>query len=1013
MVTRIDKAGVVSSGSTIERTLADRFSEVINVKDYGAKGDGVTDDTAAIQEAVDKGGRIFIPAGRYMLGTDELNDPSDPDSGFKYIGIIYVWDSNTIIEGEAGTVLLTRESNAFYVRGTETEVEADPWAGTALKPLDNGLGPDYSSGDTNYEIADDHDFVVGDFVWLMSSRNAFNPAQTATTEDWILGNGTSGASILHFGEIIRVKTVPTTTTFSTYSPPIFQSINYPADGNQIPPSWLVLDEEDNPVVPLEPNPETSSAVRKLNMVKNVHIRDINVEVQRHRDSVTTASQTPCDVFRFWRCYACSVENCHVDFVTAYDPDDESGIPLNEWKDHGFRGAAVKWHKSLDCSAINVTVIRGAWVQDAEAMNGRDDLYGAAFKMKNYFFNTFVTQGAQNCGSTNCKVLNGSQAVDFSYKDGYKGSGPSIFCYADNCIIEGQQKSGLTTHPGCYGTRFNNNTLTNCRHGVMSRSPLTTISGNLITWDESNDSPDQDTFGIGLQNGWSRNASVTGNTVRGTPVGVTIEDRTPSENETYASINATITGNTFLDCNTGVWRITRPVPITGTHDGGDDDSTLTDSTASWVDDAYKGLTVYNTSDVDEEGDCSYATITGNTEHTITAALSGGEDGHWDDDDEYMFYGSGKYPDTTALPASSIVISGNTFRNLYSCGILFEGIEVFDPELHRTFLNGSNVTIQGNTFDTWTGSPHDTDAVYFEYGGIILRRIKDFTISGNCLHEPKVSGIFLSECQNGTVTGNSIRISDNRQGQAFGMNLHTSSKNISIAGNSLRSDTVAAHGTTGDTETAFGIYINDDATNINLSDNIFDGFATNRRTQGTSLVDEWRTEELLSDSTGLQDVGRGTYWITATHTQAPDVVDSETYWLIENYRTATSPTHRYPIARGWKAAGYTATVYGGHIDTGGTVTWELVDTEKTLDDAEELQDYPSGTYWITVDHEQAPDAVDSETHWVVENHRHATYWTSRYPIARGWKSGDGYTATVYGGYLAASGVVDENTWNRLDH
>ena len=48
----------------------------INVKDYPylAKGDGVTDDTAAIQAAIDAypgGGIIFIPTGRYRL-TDEL-----------------------------------------------------------------------------------------------------------------------------------------------------------------------------------------------------------------------------------------------------------------------------------------------------------------------------------------------------------------------------------------------------------------------------------------------------------------------------------------------------------------------------------------------------------------------------------------------------------------------------------------------------------------------------------------------------------------------------------------------------------------------------------------------------------------------------------------------------------------------------------------------------------------------------------------------------------------------------
>jgi hypothetical protein len=42
---------------------------VLNVKDYGAKGDGVTDDTAAIQRALNIGGSIFFPPGTYIVDT--------------------------------------------------------------------------------------------------------------------------------------------------------------------------------------------------------------------------------------------------------------------------------------------------------------------------------------------------------------------------------------------------------------------------------------------------------------------------------------------------------------------------------------------------------------------------------------------------------------------------------------------------------------------------------------------------------------------------------------------------------------------------------------------------------------------------------------------------------------------------------------------------------------------------------------------------------------------------------
>ena len=72
-----------ATGAPTPRTMPDRLSEINNVKDFGAAGDGSTDDTAAIQAALDaaygsssspngssgaiKNRPVFFPAGNYKI----------------------------------------------------------------------------------------------------------------------------------------------------------------------------------------------------------------------------------------------------------------------------------------------------------------------------------------------------------------------------------------------------------------------------------------------------------------------------------------------------------------------------------------------------------------------------------------------------------------------------------------------------------------------------------------------------------------------------------------------------------------------------------------------------------------------------------------------------------------------------------------------------------------------------------------------------------------------------------
>jgi len=75
---KFDRSSRVTPGATVELTA---FTPV-NVKALGVIGDGVTDDSAAIQAVIDScevngGGTVYLPAGTYLLGTGH-GDPSAP-----------------------------------------------------------------------------------------------------------------------------------------------------------------------------------------------------------------------------------------------------------------------------------------------------------------------------------------------------------------------------------------------------------------------------------------------------------------------------------------------------------------------------------------------------------------------------------------------------------------------------------------------------------------------------------------------------------------------------------------------------------------------------------------------------------------------------------------------------------------------------------------------------------------------------------------------------------------------
>ena len=82
----------VAAAGASTRTITARLSDSVSVRDFGAVGDGVTDDTAALQAALDfcapLGKALKFPAGVYISGPLSVTKP----------------DASVIIRGEGGTL---------------------------------------------------------------------------------------------------------------------------------------------------------------------------------------------------------------------------------------------------------------------------------------------------------------------------------------------------------------------------------------------------------------------------------------------------------------------------------------------------------------------------------------------------------------------------------------------------------------------------------------------------------------------------------------------------------------------------------------------------------------------------------------------------------------------------------------------------------------------------------------------------------------------------------------------
>ncbi len=152
---------------TVLRTAQSKMQETLSVKDFGAKGDGVTDDTSAFQAAINSlitngGGRLYAPTGVYkitaqLLGTCAAQEHVSIVGDGRYQSILNFKTASTLGLRLHSTSSSDNQLPSFEIRDLGFITTRDN-AGTAISlEYDNSNNIDASAYVANVLIAQNVD----------------------------------------------------------------------------------------------------------------------------------------------------------------------------------------------------------------------------------------------------------------------------------------------------------------------------------------------------------------------------------------------------------------------------------------------------------------------------------------------------------------------------------------------------------------------------------------------------------------------------------------------------------------------------------------------------------------------------------------------------------------------------------------------------------------------------------------------------------------------------------------
>lgn len=171
--------GFLQAGGTARTTQA-KLRDVVSVRDFGATGDGTTDDSAAIVTASATGKYVFFPEGTYRIGT---NISPASVKWFSSSGAVIKFDEFIVLT--ANNVSVDVYGLIFEGAHTAAQYTTGVIANTVKTAFDT---PEYIDGSGNVYAGADFTHTQSGSYWTLSLASLTGATTRAVQSDYITLN---------------------------------------------------------------------------------------------------------------------------------------------------------------------------------------------------------------------------------------------------------------------------------------------------------------------------------------------------------------------------------------------------------------------------------------------------------------------------------------------------------------------------------------------------------------------------------------------------------------------------------------------------------------------------------------------------------------------------------------------------------------------------------------------------------------------------------------------------------